>query len=143
MPTLPDELFSLIERLILAAREAAEAAANAAINTLAVNSPEPYTSMNEDARQLRRALRAKARQLGEGSQTEGLQPLIEEIAYQQWHRMLFARFLAENNLLMHPSGVAVSLQDCAELAPEEGEADAWGCGSQLRQRDASRYFSHG
>lgn len=126
MPTLPDELFSLIERLVLSARETAEEAAIAAINTLAVNRPEPYTSMNEDARQLRRALRAKARQLGEGSQTKGLQPLIEEIAYQQWHRMLFARFLAENNLLMHPSGVAVSMQDCAELAPEEGEADAWG-----------------
>jgi hypothetical protein len=27
--------------------------------------------------------------------------------------MLFARFLAENNLLMHPQGVAVTLQDCA------------------------------
>ena len=32
--------------------------------------------------------------------------LIEEIAYEQWHRMLFARFLAENDLLMHPDGVA-------------------------------------
>ena len=51
--------------------------------------------------------------------------LIDEIAYQQWHRMLFARFLAENGLLMHPDGVAVTLDECAELAPEEGAADAW------------------
>jgi N-6 DNA Methylase len=51
--------------------------------------------------------------------------LVEEIAYVQWHRMLFARFLAENHLLMHPSGVAVTLEECAELAPEEGELDAW------------------
>ena len=51
--------------------------------------------------------------------------LIDEIAYQQWHRMLFARFLAENGLLMHPAGVAVTLAECAELAPEEGAADAW------------------
>ena len=34
----------------------------------------------------------------------------------------FARFLAENNLLMHPDGVAVSLDDCKELAPAEGAA---------------------
>jgi len=37
--------------------------------------------------------------------------LVEEIAYQQWHRMLFARFLAENGLLMHPTGVPVTLQE--------------------------------
>ena len=30
--------------------------------------------------------------------------------------MLFARFLAENHLLMHPDGVAVSLEECEELA---------------------------
>ena len=125
MSTLPDELFSLVEKLILAAREAAETAAETAINNLAVNRAEPYSSMDESARKMRRTLRAKARQLGGGSQTEGLQPLIEEMAYQQWHRMLFARFLAENDLLIHPSGVAVSLEDCAELSPEENEADAW------------------
>ena len=49
MPTLPDELFSLIERLILAAREAAEDAAEAAINTLAVNRPVPYPSISRIA----------------------------------------------------------------------------------------------
>jgi hypothetical protein len=125
MPTLPDEVFNLVEESVLAAREAAEEAAQAALNTLAVNRPTPYESMSESARQLRRALRAKARQLGGGSQIQGLQPLVEEIAYQQWHRMLFARFLAENDLLMHPTGVPVTLQDCAELAPEEGEADGW------------------
>lgn len=125
MPTLPEELFSLVERLILWAREKAEEAAEAIINSLAVNLPSPYPGMNEEIKELRRSLRAKAKQLGEGSQTEGLPLLKEEIAYFQWHRMLFSRFLAENNLLMHPSGVPVSLQDCAELAEEEGEADAW------------------
>ncbi|MGI8551688.1 MAG: DNA methyltransferase [Dehalococcoidia bacterium] len=39
--------------------------------------------------------------------------------------MLFARFLAENGLLMHPDGVSVTLADCAELAPDVGEPDAW------------------
>lgn len=51
--------------------------------------------------------------------------LVEEIAYEQWHRLLFARFLAENDLLMHPAGVAVTLEECAELAPEEGAEDRW------------------
>src|SRR5581483_7746535 len=55
----------------------------------------------------------------------GLPLLVEEVAYEQWHRMLFARFLAENHLLIHPSGVPVTLDDCAELAAEEGEPDAW------------------
>lgn len=125
MPSLPDELFSLVERKVLEARLAAEAAAEAAINALAVNRAEPYRTLTTEQRRLRNALRARARQLGGGSQHHGLPLLMEEIAYQQWHRMLFARFLADNGLLMHPTGIPVTLQDCAELAPEEGEPDAW------------------
>ena len=38
-----------------------------------------------------------------------------------WHRMLFARFLAENNLLIEPeSKVSISLDECRELAMERG-----------------------
>ena len=82
--------------------------------------------MDEAQRRLRRGLRAKARQLGDDTKSDALPLLTHEVAYQQWHRMLFARFLAENDLLMHPTlGVPVSLEECAELAPEEGAADAW------------------
>ena len=130
MPSLPDELFSLVERKVLEARSAAEAAAEAAINALAVNRPEPFRTLSPEQRHLRVALRARARQLGDGSQHRGLPFLIEEIAYQQWHRMLFARFLAENGLLMHPTGIPVTLRDCAELAPEEDEPDAWSLAAQ-------------
>ncbi len=59
--------------------------------------------MDEPQRVLRRVLRARARQLGGGDQEEGLPRLVEEIAYER-HRLLFARFLAENRLLMHPRG---------------------------------------
>ncbi|MHB8576498.1 MAG: Eco57I restriction-modification methylase domain-containing protein, partial [Dehalococcoidia bacterium] len=53
-------------------------------------------------------------------------PLIEEVAYEQWHRMLFARFLIENRLLIHPGyGEPVSFEECRDLAKEEGEPDAW------------------
>jgi hypothetical protein len=125
MLPLNPELRKLLENRIPDARDYAEEAARAILNVLAVNRPEPYPAMTSDQRNLRNALRAKARQLGNGSQVEGIEPLVDELAYHQWHRMVFARFLAENNLLMHPTGVSVSLQECGELAQEEGETDAW------------------
>ncbi len=49
--------------------------------------------------------------------------------------MLFARFLAENDLLIHPEeGVAVTLAECAELAPEEGEPDGWALAARYAAR---------
>ncbi|MBX9693554.1 MAG: N-6 DNA methylase, partial [Cyanobacteria bacterium] len=53
--------------------------------------------------------------------------LIEEVAYQHWHRMLFARFLAENNLLMYPgtSPVPITLEECEELAANECATNGW------------------
>jgi len=125
VPSLSGELRSVLEKRIGEAREIAEKAAGATVTALAVDRPETFPGVSDEQRRLRNTLRARARQLGKGLQTDGLQPLQEEIAYQQWHRMFFARFLAENGLLMHPSGVAVNLAECAELAPAEGEADAW------------------
>ena len=69
--------------------------------------------------QLRIHLRAHARALGDALHLDGSQDtghLMIEIAYEHWHRMLFARFLAESNLLMHPDGYPVSLADCKEDA---------------------------
>jgi len=125
MPSLAPSLRKLLEKKVPDARQIAEEAARAIMDTLALNRPEPFPAMTPEQRRLRNALRAKARQLGNGSQVEGFEPLVEELAYYQWHRMVFARFLAENNLLMHPSGVPVALQECGELAPNEGEMDAW------------------
>jgi len=129
VPTLPAPLCSALEKAVVAARDEAEKAARAALVALAVERPEPFATLPEQARRLRVALRARARQLGGGDMAAGLVPLAEEVAYEGWHRMLFARFLAENTLLMHPTGVAVSLADCADLAAEEGDPegtpDAW------------------
>jgi hypothetical protein len=123
-------LRKLLESTIIAARDLAEQAASAVLGTLAITQREAFATMTPEQRRLRAALRAKAAQLGEttitnGGVEKGLSLLIHEIAYEQWHRMLFARFLAENHLLMHPAGVAVSLQDCADLAREEGASDGW------------------
>lgn len=130
MAPLVVALRRLLEKKVVEARDAAEAAAAGALKSLAVDRAEPFPSMSEEQRQLRRQLRARARQLGSFAEpldaSEGFSLLASEIAYEQWHRMLFARFLAENDLLMHPEhGVAVTLAECAELAPAEGEPDEW------------------
>jgi hypothetical protein len=83
---------------------------------------------------LRVALRARARQLGDeleksanpGEVGVACPLLVSEVAYEQWHRFLFARFLEANHLLHHPQyGVPVSLADCDELAADLGEPDGW------------------
>ena len=94
--------------------------------------------MNDADRALRRTLRAKARQLGDPLERNADDPmpaLERELAYERWHQMLFAAFLAHNDLLIHPTAeVAVTLDDCEELAAHEGDADAW--------HTAARYASH-
>ena len=125
MPPLDPTLRNALEKAVAEARGKAEDAARVALDVLAVNYSRPFAALTREQRALRNLLRAKVRQLGSGSQSTGFTLLIEEVAYVQWHRMLFARFLAENNLLMHPAGVAVTLEDCEELAPEEGDQDRW------------------
>jgi hypothetical protein len=127
MAPLANELRGMLEREIIKAREIAEEEAVAALTRLAVNRNEPFASLDAEQRRLRNALRVRMRQLAGGisAQDTGFKRLVEEVAYEQWHRRLFARMLAENNLLMHPMGVPVSLEECEELAREEGEADGW------------------
>jgi len=77
--------------------------------------------LDEEQAALRNGLRAKLRQLGGAREL-----LVAECAYEQWHRLLFARFLAENRLLLHPQyRASVTLEDCEELAGELGEPDGW------------------
>ncbi|SRR6266487_433402 len=137
MSPLSSDLRNILERAIIKARDVAEEAAKAALIALAVPQDTAFKSISDEQRRLRNALRVKMRQLGGGSDAQqqevGFQLLVEEIAYEQWHRRLFARFLAENGLLMHLDGVAVSLEECSELAAEEEDTDAW----QLAVRYAS------
>ena len=131
MSTLPAPLRRQLESAAQAARNIAEIGARKALEALAVHESDPYRHMNEAQRTHRRQLRAQARQLGDGeSSTEPgtyeIKHLVEKLAYDQWHRLLFARFLLENNLLISPEHrVSVSLDDCEELAPSLGLKDAW------------------
>ncbi len=125
MTPLTTDLRTILANAIVKARDVAENAASAALATLAVMDNDAFASLSPDQRRLRIALRTRARQLGDSDLTKGERPLIEEVAYEQWHRRLFARFLADNGLLMHPSGSPVTLEECSELAAEEAEADGW------------------
>ncbi len=143
MQTLPVELRNKLERVIIEARDVAEAGAKAALEALAVHHHEPYGHMSPEDRKLRNHLRARARQLGDQQNQKGeliITHLIWECAYEHWHRMLFARFLAENDLLIEPDeGVAISLEECEELAKEEGK-DLWLLASEYAQRMLPQIF---
>ena len=144
MPALASDLRKTLENTVVKAREKAEGGARDALTALAVGASEPFASMSEEERKLRNRLRARGRQLGDqrdpqkGSQ--GIERLVREMAYEHWHRMLFARFLAENQLLIEPSsGVSISLDECEELAAEEG-TDLWGLAAQFAQEMLPQIF---
>lgn len=125
MTTLTRELRRSLENTVREARRTAEAGARKVIEQLAVQHHEPWPSMTPAQRELRNRLRAHGRQLGDRRDdrrgVQGIDRLTTECAYEHWHRMLFARFLAESELLIEPqSGVAISLAECEELARAEG-----------------------
>jgi hypothetical protein len=144
MPALASDLRKTLEATVVKARDKAEGGARDALTALAVGASEPFGSMSEEERKLRNRLRARGRQLGDqrdpkkGSQS--IERLVREMAYEHWHRMLFARFLAENQLLIEPtSGVSISLDECEELAAEEG-TDLWGLAAQFAQEMLPQIF---
>ncbi|MEJ7784912.1 MAG: DNA methyltransferase [Solirubrobacteraceae bacterium] len=124
MSVLSTDLRKELERACVRGRRAAEAASRAAIGTLGVLEDRPAAHLSDTDRDLRRALRAKHGQLGD--RPGHVELLVAECAYEQWHKLLFARFLSENGLLIHPHfGVKVTLAECDELADDLGEPDAW------------------
>lgn len=132
MQPLDKTLRNQLDRTIRKARPVAEQAAEAALEQLGVGEESPPSYLGEDQRGLRRRLRAHARSLGDPLKdgAQAVVHLIGEIAYEHWHRMLFARFLAENDLLMY-DGVAVTLEECEELAEEEGQPSGWALAARL------------
>ncbi len=141
MIPLDKSLRNELERTVKAARETAEAGAKAALEQLGVGDAAAPDFLNDIERELRRKLRIHGRQLGDSrngqDKSQAIELLTEEIAYEYWHRMLFARFLAENSLLMdddpiHP--ISLSLEDCEALAADKGARSKW----ELAARYASR-----
>ncbi len=126
-PLHPDAR-SFLAREVGRAREIAEKGARASLTALAVAEKVVPAHFTEAQRKLRNRLRAHARQLGDERTVDGQQEvdlLTEEVAYQHWHRMLFARFLAENGLLREDEGdQPIDLDECRALAADRRQ-DIW------------------
>lgn len=147
MQHLEKTLRNKLEKTVKEARDIAEAASRASLEQLGVGEASPFAYLSEDQKELRRKLRAHGRQLGDQRNPEtGAQEisrLVEEVAYEHWHRMLFARFLAENNLLMYPDPVdpiAVTLEECEDMAVDEGAKNGWELASRYAARMLPQIF---
>lgn len=110
-----------LEATVIKARDIAELAATQALTRLSIGEAKPADYLNEEQRELRNRLRAHGRQLGDIKQDnkqQSISRLVTEAAYQHWHRMLFARFLEQNNLLMYDEHTPLSLAECNELVQD-------------------------
>jgi len=120
---LAKTLRSQLEKAVIKARDIAEQAAQEELIRLSVSEKTPASYLKPEQKELRNRLRAHGRALGDFRKPTGEQEithLVSEVAYEHWHRMLFARFLSENNLLMYSDGVTpLSIQECFDLAEEE------------------------
>ncbi|HHA2706552.1 TPA: N-6 DNA methylase [Stenotrophomonas maltophilia] len=151
MQALDKDLRSALEKTVKAARTVAEAAAHAAVDQLGVGHDKAETFLSDAEKALRNRLRTHGKQLGDARDSKSTNPtygkqevqhLVQEVAYQHWHRMLFARFLADNNLLMY-DGVAVTIEECDELAPDEGAKSGWELAGKLAARMLPQVFKPG
>lgn len=140
---LDKTLRSALESTVIKARDIAEQAAKEAIERLGVGEPQAPSYLTEQEASLRVKLRAHGRQLGDNKHPNGEQEidlLISESAYQHWHRMLFARFLEQNNLLMYDAHTSVTLEECGELAADAGFSNGWAYASHLASKMLPQVF---
>jgi len=151
MQAIDKDLRGALEKTVKAARAVAEMAAHAAVDQLGVGHDKPEAFLSDTEKALRNRLRTHGKQLGDARDSKSTNPtyskqevqhLMQEVAYQHWHRMLFARFLADNNLLMY-DGVAVTIEECDELAPDEGAKSGWELAGKLAARMLPQVFKPG
>ena len=146
MSVLTPQQRNTLESAVKQARKMAETGAFNALHGLAVDNPEPFAHMSAAQRILRNSLRSKARLLGDMLPANGAQNinhLTYELAYETWHKMLFAKFLEANGLLMHPDGVAVTMEDCEELSKDEGFVDKWDAAANYASKMLPAIFRTG
>ena len=123
MPDLPRDLRRTLESTVKAAREAAQRGAEDALRRLGVFECRRPAHLDDARNAVRKRLRAHAKSLGDrpnGEDGAPLPRLTEAAAYVQWHRLLFARFLAERVLLRDADGITISLADCRDEAAMAG-----------------------
>ncbi|MDZ4851682.1 MAG: N-6 DNA methylase [Pirellulaceae bacterium] len=143
MAALRPELRKDLERAIIKARNLVVADVTDRLKELNVNEGK-RGALSESQAQLRIRLRAHGKQIGDvrNSQSDAQQidRLVQECAYEQWHRMIFVRFLAENEFLIDPEyGQSVSMDALAEIA-EESKAGPWVLGGQFASASLPAIF---
>lgn len=134
MAALKSELRKDLERVIIRARNSVVADVTDRLKELNVHE-EKRGALSETQAKLRVRLRAHGKQIGDvrnsQSETQQIDRLVQECAYEQWHRMIFVRFLAENEFLIDPEyGQSVSMEALIEIA-EESKIDPWVLGGQF------------
>ena len=86
---------NILEKAVISGRNIAEEGATNGLKNIAVDQSEPFQHQSQEQRSLRNVLRAKARLLGDERLANGkheIQNLCYELAYEYWHKLLFARF---------------------------------------------------
>ena len=141
---LDKKLRKQLETTVIKARDIAEQAAQEALIRLSVGDASAASYLDDEQRALRNRLRAHGRQLGDlrdaRTGQQETKRLCVEIAYEHWHRMLFARFLEQNHLLMYDPHTALTLEECQELAADEGCANGWELAGKLASRMLPQVF---
>lgn len=141
--SLSKPLRNALQSAAMQGRDIAEAGAREALAFYSIEAPNAPKHLTPDQTAFRNKLRAHARQLGDllsGSGTQEASRLIDEVAYEQWHRILFTRFLVENGLLIHPEFEApMSLSDVAELATDE-KREVWELASEFASKMLPQIF---
>jgi len=140
MAALDSDLRKQLEKAIVAARREAVAGVRESLREINVHEGKRGGISDEQAK-LRNQLRAHGRQIGDRRNSQsGVQEidrLVQECAYEHWHRMIFLRFLAENELLVDPEfGQAISYTGetgLLELA-EEAKESPWVLGAEFASK---------
>lgn len=137
MSTLSKEFRRQLENTVLKAREEAERGAAAALESYGVADAKLPGHLDDAGKVLRRKLRAHGRQVGDvrrPDDSQEVEHLVHECAYEHWHRMLFARFLAENGFLIEPeSGLDVDFAHCEDEGKRLG-IDPWELAARFAQK---------
>jgi hypothetical protein len=140
-----------LEKTVEKARDIVEVAVTEALTRLGISEGIAPSYLSEAERKLRTRLRAHGRQLGDvlHKETTSLvkandqetELLINEMAYEHWHRMLFARFLEQSDLLMYEPGTPVTLDECSDLAEDEADCkDGWELAGRLAEKMLPKIF---
>lgn len=131
-----------LEKTVGQARALVEKAAREEIERLGVGESSAPSYLQPGDAKLRVQLRAHGRTLGDikaSDDSQQIDHLVDEVAYEHWHRMLFAYFLAQNDLLMC-EGYPVTLAECEELAPELNARNGWEAAGMLAAQMLPQVF---